>query len=79
MNNDDESGDVVDPIPIPPYDDTQKCPECGDPNVAGAEIRGVYDGVLYWTCLGCDARWHRFKIGNPLRVRAEPFVKRRVI
>jgi len=27
----------------------------------GVEVPGVYDGVLYWSCPDCGARWHRFK------------------
>jgi hypothetical protein len=27
----------------------------------GHEVPGVYDGVLYWACPDCGARWHRFK------------------
>jgi len=40
----------------------------------GVEIRGVYDGVLYWVCPNCRARWHRFPEGDPIRDRAEPYV-----
>lgn len=39
----------------------------------GVEIRGVYDGVLFWQCPDCGGRWHRFSEG-PLRVRAESFI-----
>jgi hypothetical protein len=28
--------------------------------VIGVEIRGFYDGVAYWTCPTCGARWHRW-------------------
>jgi len=27
----------------------------------GVEVPGVYDGVLYWACPDCGAKWHRFK------------------
>lgn len=38
------------------------CPECrnNDGNkIAGHEVRGVYDGVLYWQCLECGLAWPR--------------------
>lgn len=30
------------------------CPDCGRSNLAGVEVRNVYDGVLYWLCEQCD-------------------------
>jgi ribosomal protein L37AE/L43A len=32
------------------------CPKCGSLMIRGHEIRGVYDGVLFWSCDDC--RWH---------------------
>lgn len=26
----------------------------------GVEVRGVYDGVLYWQCPDCDGMWNRW-------------------
>lgn len=37
----------------------------------GVEIRGVYDGVLFWACPDCGGAWHRFEPGDPYRARAE--------
>lgn len=38
-----------------------QCPQCqaaaGD--LMGHEVQGVYDGVLYWSCLKCGAIWPR--------------------
>lgn len=31
--------------------------------VIGIEVRGVYDGVLYWTCPDCNHAWPRFNDG----------------
>lgn len=28
--------------------------------LTGIEIRGEYDGVLYWHCPKCNGRWNRF-------------------
>jgi hypothetical protein len=28
----------------------------------GVEIRGAYDGVLYWECPDCHKQWHRADI-----------------
>lgn len=30
----------------------------------GIEVRGVYDGVLYWKCPDCNASWHRWPEGT---------------
>ena len=29
---------------------TTDCPICGSPASVGYEVRGVYDGVMYWVC-----------------------------
>lgn len=45
------------------------CPWCAMPwrtegipgsFVLGVQLRGVYDGVCYWQCPSCEARFHRF-------------------
>jgi transposase-like protein len=38
------------------------CPECGasEHDVIGHEVRGVYDGVLYWSCSLCGHAWNRW-------------------
>ena len=39
------------------------CPECnGQP--LGVEIRGVFDGVLFWKCEACGLAWNRLTHGN---------------
>lgn len=42
------------------------CPACGadlrdgtGSRVTGNEVRGVYDGVLYWSCPDCNHAWPR--------------------
>lgn len=37
------------------------CPKChsSSERIAGIEVRGVYDGVLYWQCLECGWAWSR--------------------
>ena len=50
------------------------CPACGAGDPAGVEVRGVYDGVLFWRCQQCGAPFHRWPEGSPFRERAEPFV-----
>ena len=37
------------------------CPHCGNttPDIAGHEVRGVYDGVLFWSCDECLRAWSR--------------------
>lgn len=39
------------------------CPRCNNDDqhlIHGVEIRGVYDGVLYWHCVVCGHDWPRF-------------------
>jgi len=43
-------------------------------HLRGIEIRGVYDGVLFWECPYCDARIHRFREGTDLWHKAELYV-----
>jgi len=42
--------------------DDLTCPQCGntDQNLFfGMEIRGVYDGILFWVCQACDHAFPR--------------------
>ena len=43
-------------------------------SVVGVEDPHIYDGALYWECLTCKTRWHRWPEGHRLYVLAEPFV-----
>lgn len=56
-------------------DDDFACPACKTDHIIGVEVWGRYDGVLYWECLACTHRWHRWPVGHYLRARAEPYVK----
>jgi len=41
---------------------TLVCPVCRtDNHVVGVEVRGIYDGVLYWHCDMCGSAWPRFQ------------------
>lgn len=43
----------------------------------GIEVRGAYDGVLYWQCRDCGKEWHRFAKGmHYLSKTAEKHMKR---
>jgi len=39
----------------------------------GIEVRGVYDGVLFWRCPDCEHEWDRFtgKLGKDMKRRYE--------
>lgn len=37
-------------------------------------IRGAYDGGLYYQCPDCAHKWHRWPVGSRLRDRARPYV-----
>lgn len=39
----------------------------------GCEVRGVYDGVLYWQCPDCHGTWHRWT-DSEMRRKAEPYI-----
>lgn len=39
----------------------------------GVEIRGAYDGVLFWMCPDCGVRWHRWK-DERMMARAQPYI-----
>lgn len=38
-----------------------KCPSCSasGADLMGYEVRGVYDGVLFWACHKCGNAWAR--------------------
>jgi hypothetical protein len=39
------------------------------------EVRGVYDGGLYWLCPDCGGTWHRWGDERPdLREKAERYI-----
>jgi hypothetical protein len=52
------------------------CPSCGATGgrVCGHEIRGVYDGVLYWSCFDCGELWNRWPKDHGLYDRAETYL-----
>lgn len=63
-----------------------QCPKCGAnldyevdgvaySHAFGVQIRGVYDGVLFWQCPFCDGRWHRFPVGDYRHTRAIRYVE----
>lgn len=37
--------------------------------VIGMEVWGVYDGILYWQCPDCGAKWHRWDKNKPMEMR----------
>lgn len=61
----------------------KNCPHCqaalvtkdGFNRVLGCEIRGVYDGVLFWHCPDCGKNFHRFPVGDSLWCLAESFIQ----
>ena len=44
--------------------------------IIGYEIRGVYDGVAFWMCPECGARWHRFDPPGRIHDAVEEFWKK---
>ncbi len=39
------------------------------------QIRGIYDGGLFFECPDCGGRWHRWPVGDRLRDAAVPYVE----
>lgn len=78
------NGSPTHPIPLPPLPE-EDCPHCGNRltyNEGGTGysrkiaviLRGIYDGVLYWTCPDCHGAWHRFPPGDRLHDKAEEWM-----
>ena len=48
------------------------CPRCQTADgICGVLVRGVYDGTLYWECMECGTKMHRWPEGSPYRERAD--------
>lgn len=76
---------------FPPYvadpDGYSECPHCGhELTYQGAdgqtyseavlvEVRGAYDGGLFYTCPLCEGVWHRFSPDSHLHERAELYMR----
>jgi rubredoxin len=41
----------------------------------GVEVRGAYDGVLYWECPVCEGTWQRWKEGSSQYEKAIPYMR----
>lgn len=61
--------------------EVDRCPHCDSSQVLDGErrtfmvqIRGLYDGGLFYECPDCGGRWHRWPEGHWLRQRALPYV-----
>lgn len=42
--------------------------------IIGVQVRGVYDGVLFWKCPDCAHGWHRWPEGHRLHQIAERYM-----
>ena len=48
---------------------------CCSTEPLGHEVRGVYDGVLFWSCTACGHAWNRWEGGFGFRYdRAQSYV-----
>lgn len=65
------------------HGDVDRCPHCGSNQRTDdgeyrrtfmIEIRGLYDGGLFYECPDCQGRWHRWPEGHMLRRKADPYV-----
>jgi len=43
--------------------------------IISVEIRGVYDGGLFYLCPVCDVAWHRWQRMHYLWEKADPYVR----
>lgn len=64
------------------YGDLDQCPHCESDQRDGdyrrtfmVEIRGLYDGGLFYECPDCGGRWHRWPEAHWLRAKAAPYVE----
>jgi len=53
------------------------CAKCGRRSPWGVEVRGVYDGVLYWECPACQHAWSRWPEGSPMHKKAVEMIDKR--
>lgn len=54
------------------------CPHCGAgvEHIVGHEVRGIYDGALFWACVRCARAWSRDWTGYGRRQRiADEYVR----
>lgn len=53
------------------------CPNCGAPEryLIGHQITGVYDGVLFWSCMQCSRSWNPWPRDHRLRAIAQGHVE----
>ena len=42
------------------------CPHCSSPNIAGVEVVGAFDGILFWQCEICSEYLLRFSYNKTL-------------
>ena len=61
------------------YGWTKEDPKHFGVNCVMIEVRGVYDGALYYKCTKCGYRYHRFPEGHYLHERAKPYVEGTVV
>jgi hypothetical protein len=45
----------------------------------GVEVRGVYDGILYWRCPDCGHCWNRWPTDHPRHAVAEREIAKAVV
>ena len=50
------------------------CPVCSG-TLMGVEIRGVYDGILFFQCMDCSKPFHRFEPDESGFDKAAPFIR----
>ena len=39
----------------------KRCPDCDSKEIAGIEVMGGYDGIIFWECDDCDSLFLRFE------------------
>lgn len=52
----------------------EKCPQCTHGPATMVEIRGVYDGGLFYHCDECKYSWHRWTVLQVLNKVAQPYI-----
>lgn len=73
------AGLLGDPIPQKYIDEGWYGTKTHYDRTIGVEVRGVYDGVLYWACPDCGGTWHRWPEDHHLRARAEKHMPSEIV
>jgi len=51
------------------------CGYCAGTNMVAVEVRGLYDGALFWKCSDCGGTQHRWPLTDVvMHAKADPYI-----